>query len=220
MIRTITVEARNSVMNAEDMVPRLADGLARLRADLPPNHFIEYDGVVAESKEAQAALQANAPLCLGMILILLVTLFNSYRRPVIIMLTAPLIIIGVVIGLFVMRATFGFMEILGIYALAGIIMNNAIVLINRFDIERADPDKSDFDAIVSASMRRLRPILMTMGTTVIGLMPLIIGRDALFYGMSSVIAFGLAVGTILTLGVTPVLYSLFFRIRYQPRSPS
>ncbi len=220
MIRTITVEARNSVMNAEDMVPRLADGLARLRADLPPNHFIEYDGVVAESKEAQAALQANAPLCLGMILILLVTLFNSYRRPVIIMLTAPLIVIGVVIGLFVMRSTFGFMEILGIYALAGIIMNNAIVLINRFDIERADADKSDFDAIVSASMRRLRPILMTMGTTVIGLMPLIIGRDALFYGMSSVIAFGLAVGTILTLGVTPVLYSLFFRIRYQPRSQS
>ena len=94
------------------------------------------------------------------------------------------------------------------------------VLDNPADIERADADKSDFDAIVSASMRRLRPILMTMGTTVIGLMPLIIGRDALFYGMSSVIAFGLAVGTILTLGVTPVLYSLFFRIRYQPRSQS
>jgi len=158
-------------------------------------------------------LQANAPMCFIAIFVLLVALFNSVARPVLIFTTAPLVIIGAAAGIFIMNATFGFMEILGLYALAGIIMNNAIVLIDRCDIERAVPEQSDFDAVINASVRRLRPILMTTATTILGLMPLIISRDALFYGMSSVIAFGLGVGTILTLGVTPVLYSLFFKIQ-------
>lgn len=212
MVRTVTVEARNIMMTAEDMVPLITSELDALKQDLPPNHSIEFDGVVAESKDAQSALQANAPMCFIAIFILLVALFNSVARPVLIFTTAPLVIIGASAGIFIMGATFGFMEILGLYALAGIIMNNAIVLIDRCDIERAVPGQSDFDAVINASVRRLRPILMTTATTILGLMPLIIGQDALFYGMSSVIAFGLGVGTVLTLGVTPVLYSLFFKI--------
>lgn len=112
-----------------------------------------------------------------------------------------------------MGVNFGFMVILGLYSLAGILINNSIVLIDRIDIERAAGERSDFEAVVSASVRRLRPIVMTTVTTILGLLPLIVFVDALFYGMASVIAFGLAVGTVLTLGVAPVLYCLMFGIR-------
>jgi multidrug efflux pump subunit AcrB len=146
--------------------------------------------------------------------LLLVIQFNSYRRPVIIFGTIPLLLIGAALGLFTMGANFGFMVILGLYALAGIIINNAIVLIDRIDIEREEGgEETATEAVISASVRRLRPILMTTVTTILGLLPLIVTHDALFYGMASVIAFGLLVGTVLTLGVVPVLYSLFFRLR-------
>jgi len=208
MERTVTVEARNTIMTAEDMVPLIMPALDALRADLAPGHSIELDGVVAESAEGRAALAANVPLCVGAILVLLVAQFNSFRRPAIIVLTIPLVLIGAVVGIYVMGADFGFMPILGLYALAGIIINNAIVLIDRIDIQRRS-GTDDAEAIVVASVRRLRPIVMTTVTTILGLMPLIVFRDALFYGMASVMAFGLAIGTVLTLGVVPVLYSLF-----------
>jgi len=221
--RTVTVEARNTVMTAEDMVPRVAEALDALRADLPPGHSIELDGVVAESAEGRAALAANLPLCLGAMLVLLVAQFNSFRRPAIIVVTIPLVLIGAVIGLYTLGADFGFMPILGLYSLAGIVINNAIVLIDRIDIERragAGDEGDEAEAIVTASVRRLRPIVMTTVTTILGLMPLIVSGDALFYGMAAVMAFGLAVGTALTLGVVPVLYSLFLVGRPGGRAPS
>jgi len=213
MARTITVEARNELMTAEDMVPLIADDLAEIEADLPPGHHIEFDGVVAQSAEGRAALAANIPLCVGAMLVLLVAQFNGYARPLIILGTIPLVLIGAVLGLYVSGADFGFMPILGLYALAGIVINNAIVLIDRIDLERAEGAKPDLDALVDACARRLRPILMTTITTILGLLPLIVFQDALFYGMASVMAGGLLVGTLLTLGVVPVLYSLAFGIR-------
>jgi multidrug efflux pump subunit AcrB len=217
LTRTVTIEARNSRMTAEDMVPILDPKLEQLRQELPTGHSIEYDGVVADSSEGRAALAANIPLCFGVIVVLLVAQFNGFRRPAIILATIPLILIGVAAGLYAMDANFGFMPILGIYSLAGIIINNAIVLIDRIDIERSagtDP----FEAIVTASVRRMRPILMTTVTTILGLLPLIVTQDALFFGMASVMAFGLGVGTLLTLGVVPVLYSLLLGVRPQARA--
>ncbi|WP_435105297.1 efflux RND transporter permease subunit [Arhodomonas sp. AD133] len=213
LARTVTVEARSTQLSAEDMVPRIADELDALRDDLPPGHSIEIDGVVETSHDARAALAANVPFCVGAILLLLVAQFNGFGRPAIIVATIPLMLIGAVTGLYLMQVNFGFMVILGLYALAGILINNAIVLIDRIDIEREAGEAGNaFEAVVSASVRRLRPILMTTVTTILGLLPLIVFRDALFYGMASVIAFGLAVGTVLTLGVVPVLYSLIFRV--------
>jgi multidrug efflux pump subunit AcrB len=212
MTRTVTVEARNSIMTAEDMVPLLMPELNRLEAELPPGHGIELDGVVQESREGQAALAANIPLCLGLIAILLVAQFNGFLRPLVIVATIPLVLVGVAAGLYALKADFGFMPILGIYSLAGIIINNAIVLIDRIDIER-DAGAEPFEAVVSASVRRFRPILMTTATTILGLLPLILVVDPLFYGMASVMAFGLGVGTVLTLGVVPVLYSLLLGVR-------
>jgi len=185
-----------------------------LRAELAPGHVIELDGVIQDSSEARASLATNVPLCVGAILILLVTQFNSYRRPLLIVATIPLLMIGAVTGIHVMDAQFGFMPLLGLYALAGILVNNAIVLIDRIDIERSERPSADFEALVSACVRRLRPILMTTVTTVVGLLPLILSGDPLFYGMASVVAFGLVVGTALTLGVVPALYSLVFGVRH------
>jgi len=211
--RTITIEARNRIMTAEDMVPRIQPALEKIESELAPGHRLEIDGVVEQSNEARSALLANVPLCIGVIVVLMVIQFNSYRRPAIIFATIPLLLVGAVAGIYVMNANFGFMVILGLYSLAGIVINNAIVLIDRIDIERSEGATDDFEAIISASVRRLRPILMTTVTTILGLLPLIVARDALFYGMANVIAFGLLVGTILTLGVVPVLYSLLFGIQ-------
>ena len=211
LFRTITVEAKNIFMTAESMVPLIDEQLKDMADTLPPSYNIKYTGVITRSSEAQSSLMANLPLCLIIIVLLLIAQFNSFRRAGIILLTIPLMIIGAVLGLVVMNANIGFMESLGLYALAGIIINNAIVLVDRIDIDRS-LGANAYEAIISASVRRLRPIVMTSVTTILGLLPLMIKVDPLFYGMASIIAFGLAVGTVLTLGVTPVLYSILFKI--------
>ena len=211
LFRTISIQARNTEMAAEDLKLIIDEQIQALAADLPINHHIEYDGVIKESRAAQKALGASMPIVLGLILILLVAQFNSFRQAAVITLTIPLSFIGAVLGLFIMQAPFGFMVTLGLYSLAGIIINNAIVLIDRIKIETAS-GKSDYQAVVDACLTRLRPIAMTTITTVMGLLPLIIGKDPLFYGMANVIAFGLGIGTILTLAVVPALYCGFYRI--------
>ncbi|XQW85599.1 efflux RND transporter permease subunit [Thalassotalea piscium] len=212
MFRTISIEARNNDMAAEDLQGIIDDKIQALAADLPINHTIEYDGAIKESKAAQKALSANMPMVLGFILILLVAQFNSFRKTAVITLTIPLSFIGAVIGLLVMQAPFGFMVTLGLYSLAGIIINNAIVLIDRIKIEMEN-GKSEYQALITACLTRLRPIAMTTITTVMGLLPLILGNDPLFYGMANVIAFGLGIGTILTLAVVPVLYCSFYKVK-------
>ena len=210
---TVTVEARNLSLSPEDMAPMLKTRLDELRETLPPGHSIEFDGIIVDAGIGRAALFSNFPLCIGLAVLLLVAQFNGYRRPLIVLMTIPLVVIGVGLGLRIMQAEFGFLVILGLFALAGIIVNNAIVLIDRIDIERASGEHSDWDAVVTACVRRLRAIIITTITTIIGLLPLILGRDVLFFGMASIMAFGLAVGTILTLGVVPALYCMFFGIR-------
>jgi multidrug efflux pump subunit AcrB len=217
MTRTITIEAKNLLMTAEDMVPLVAPTLDTLRQDLAPGHEIEFTGVVDDSSEAQAALSANVPVCIALIILLLVGQFNSYLRPLIILATIPLVLTGAAIGIYAFGFEFGFMPLLGLYSLAGIIINNAIVLIDRIDLERTSgTHASDFDALVMACALRLRPIIMTTVTTILGFLPIIVSKDALFYGLAALMASGLAVGTVMTLGVVPVLYSLIFNIK-RPR---
>lgn len=213
--RTILIEARNTKLSSEEFKPIIDADIQALAKTLPPNHRISYDGAIAQSIEAQQALTANIPLCIGIIIILLIAQFNSYRRALMVMLAIPMMMIGAVLGLKIMGAEFGFMVTLGLYALAGIIVNNAIVLIDRIDLERQTLDENDdhLEAVIHASVRRLRPIMMSTVTTTLGLLPLLISQDPLFYGMAAVIAFGLSVGALFTLGFTPVLYTLFFKIK-------
>jgi len=211
MFSTITVEASNTDMTAQDLKAVIDDEIQALKKDLPVNHILEYDGVIVQSQEAQQALGASMPMVIGLVLILLVMQFNSYRRAMIIVLTIPLSLIGTIIGLLVMSAPFGFMVTLGIYSLAGIIINNGIVLIDRIDIERHQ-GASDYQAIINSCLTRLRPIAMTTVTTIMGLLPLLMDPSSMFYGMATVLAFGLGVGTVLTLAVVPVLYASFYKI--------
>jgi len=209
LARTVTIEARSDVMGAEDMVPLIQPLLDDLQASMPPGHSIEFDGIITQSAEGRSALLANMPVSFGIILLLLVMQFNSFRRPIILMMTIPLILVGVALGLRGFGADFGFMPILGMLSLAGIVMCNAIVLIDRIEIERSK-GYTGLEPIIRAGKRRLRPILMTTVTTVLGLMPLIVSLDPLFFGMATVMAAGLTMGAILTLGFVPVVYSLFF----------
>ncbi|WP_017445053.1 efflux RND transporter permease subunit [Gayadomonas joobiniege] len=210
LFKTVSIEARNLSITAEDLKSVIDEELQSLAADLPANHWVEYDGVIEESAEAQQALAANMPLVLAGVLVLLVIQFNSFRRPLIIVITIPLAFIGAVVGLLVMQAPFGFMVSLGLYSLAGIIINNAIVLIDRIDILRKQGEDIH-SAVYNACLSRLRPVCMTTVTTVLGLLPLIIAHDPLFYGLASVLAFGLGIGTLLTLCVVPAVYLLLFK---------
>ena len=207
--RTLTVEARNNVLSAPALLAAirpLLDGL-----DLPAGHTWEVGGEIEDQGEANDNLFGLLPIALGGIVILLVGQFNSFRKGGIVLATIPLGMIGGTVGLIVMGAPYGFMVLLGFFSLAGILINNGIVLIDRIQIEQAT-GQAPRDAIFSACMARLRPILMTTLTTVLGLVPLILFGGALFYGMATVIAFGLVVGTVITLGFVPVLYAMLFSI--------
>jgi len=216
LFRTITIEAKHEWLPVADILKAVTPGVEKAMADLPPNHEWLFGGVLEDSNEAQAALMAYVPLCVGLIILLLILQFNSYRKPLIILLTIPLAMVGAFFGLLITQSFMGFMVTLGLYSLAGIIINNAIVLIDRIDIELA-AGREPFDAVISACVQRLRPIVMTTITTVLGLLPLILSRDPLFYGMSNAIAFGLGLGTLLTLGFVPVLYSFFYRVKIPRR---
>ncbi|MDJ0865436.1 MAG: efflux RND transporter permease subunit [Myxococcota bacterium] len=208
--RTVTVAGRHAVWTAAEFAAAIQDELADL--ELPPGYQLDQGGELESSREANSALFASLPLCFGAIVLLLVWQFDSVRRPLIIFLTIPLTLIGATLGLLATRAPFGFMETLGMLSLAGIVINNAIVLIDRIDLEIA-AGKAPYQAILSSCMRRLRPIVMTTLTTIVGLLPLMLFGGELWFGMAVVIAAGLAGGTLLTLGVVPVLYALFFRVR-------
>ncbi|MEM8840828.1 MAG: efflux RND transporter permease subunit [Pseudomonadota bacterium] len=206
--RTLTIEARNLSMNAAGLAAEMRPALEALR--LPAGHRWQLGGELADQAEANANLFGLLPFAFGGIVVLLVGQFNSFRKGGIVISTIPLVMVGGTLGLIIMGAPYGFMALLGFFSLAGILINNGIVLIDRIEIEEA-AGRLPRDAVIYACLARLRPILMTTLTTVLGLVPLILFGGALFYGMASIIAFGLIVGTIITLGFVPVLYTLLMR---------
>jgi multidrug efflux pump subunit AcrB len=183
--------------------------------DWPLGYFYEFGGELESSIQANQAIGAKVPIAFFIILILLITQFNSIRRTLIILLTIPLGTIGVTFGLLVAGSSFGFMTMLGVISLAGIIINNAIVLIDRIRIEISETGLDPAAAVIEAAQRRLRPILLTAGTTIGGLLPLWLGGSPMFKPMAIAIIFGLLFATILTLGFVPLLYSLVFRVRFK-----
>jgi len=175
----------------------------------------ELGGEMESSVDANASIMAKLPVAMMIIVLLLVAQFNSLRRPLIILTTIPLGMIGVVVGLLVARSYMGFMTFLGVISLAGIVINNAIVLLDRIRIEIEENGLASAQAVVHAAQQRLRPILLTTATTIGGLLPLWFGGGVMYKPMAIAIIFGLLFATILTLGVVPVLYSLFFRVNFK-----
>ncbi|MEO1956362.1 MAG: efflux RND transporter permease subunit [Methylophilaceae bacterium] len=208
--RTISVSTKSSEMTAIEVLAAVTPILESM--DYPEFHRWELGGELGDSAKAQKKLTKWFPVCFLMIIVLLVWQFNSFRRAGIVLITIPLILIGAVIGLLVMQADFGFMVILGLLSLAGTIINNGIVMIDRVETLREE-GASPYDAVIGSAISRFRPILLSVITTVLGLLPLILSQDPLFYGMACVMAFGLLVGTVFTLGIIPILYTLFFRVK-------
>jgi multidrug efflux pump subunit AcrB len=167
---------------------------------LKEGYWWEVGGELESKAETMEKLTRWMPHCFFGIIVLLVWQFNSIRRPLIIFITIPLAFVGGFIGLYIMQAPFDFFGMLGLLSLAGVIINNGIVLIDKIDSERA-AGREPYDAVVMAALSRFRPITMATITTILGVMPLIVSVDPLFYAMACIIAFGLAVGTVLTLGV-------------------
>jgi multidrug efflux pump subunit AcrB len=206
--RTVTVSAKHPTYFASELLDRILPTLDDL--DLPAGFRVEIGGEVEDAARAQAALFYYLPHCLIAIILLLIWQFNSVRKPLIIALTIPLAMIGGVVGLLITGSPFSFTSTLGFLSLAGIIINNAIVLIDRINLE-LEAEASLYEAVVTAAVKRLRPILMTTLTTVLGLLPLIFFGGDLWFGMANVIAFGLAMGTVMTLGAVPVLYTILYK---------
>jgi len=216
--RLTTVTASSELENgvtAVEVTNSLGEWLEAVQANWPPGYFYEFGGELEESGKSEGAINSKLPFAGLFIVILLVAQFNSVRRPLIILLTIPLSIVGVVIGLLAAKSSFGFMTLLGVISLAGIVINNAIVLIDRIGIEINENGYDPAHAIIEAAQRRLRPILLTTVTTVGGLLPLWFGGGPMWESMAVAIIFGLIFATLLTLGVVPVLYALLFRVSFK-----
>lgn len=215
-LKTVTVEADvQTGYTVAEVNNAMVPWLEKERVHWGPGYFYSLGGENEESDKANASITEQLPIAGLIILLLLVGQFNSIRRPLIILLTIPLGVIGVVIGLLVARSYMGFMTFLGIISLAGIVINNAIVLLDRIKTEIEENGLPPPRAILEAAQRRLRPILLTTATTMLALVPLWLGGGVMFEPMAIAIIFGLLFATLLTLAVVPVLYSLFFRVSFK-----
>ena len=219
-LKTVTLSAQlQPGYNAIAIAGELEGWLVEQSRGWPVGYRYEQGGELESSGKAQASIGVKLPVAGLIILLLLVGQFDSLRRPAIILLTIPLGLIGVILGLLITQKPLGFMAILGVISLSGIVINNAIVLIDRIKIEIEVGGREPAEAVIEAAQRRLRPILLTTATTVGGLVPLWLGGGSMFSPMAVAILFGLLFATLLTLGVVPVLYALFFRVRFDHVSP-
>ena len=176
---------------------------------------IKYDlgGEAEDTAKNMGAVIKYIPLSLFIIILLLIGQFNSIRKTLIILFTIPLGLIGVIFGLLIANSSFGFMAFLGVISLIGIVINNAIVLIDRIQIEINEFNKTPYQAILDSAIQRFRPIALTTATTSLGLIPLWIGGGLMWQPMAITIMFGLLFATVLTLLFVPVLYSILFRVK-------
>ncbi|MEM7136701.1 MAG: efflux RND transporter permease subunit [Myxococcota bacterium] len=193
-----------------DSAPRL---LARLKPqveaiDYPPGYHVEWGGEYESTNDAQAALFEPIPIFVGIMVLIVIGLFNAIRQPLVIWLTVPLAIIGVTVGLLLTDQPFGFMALLGFLSLSGMLIKNAIVLVDQIDLEIRE-GKPTYTAILDSGVSRLRPVAMAAATTILGMIPLF--SDAFYIAMAVTIVGGLAVATVLTMVVVPVFYAILFK---------
>ncbi len=178
--------------------------------ELPDGYSLEWDGEYGDSKEANENLAATLPLGFTAMVLTVFILFGTVRQPIVIWLVVPLALIGVVVGLLVTGLPLEFMGILGLLSLSGLLIKNAIVLVDQTDVE-VKAGTPRFEAVIDAAASRVRPVMMGALTTMLGVIPLFF--DAFFQSMAVVLVSGLLFATVLTLIVVPALYAIFFRVR-------
>ena len=209
---TVTCDAKSG-FTAQDVTNALVPWLQEDSKSWKQGYRYALGGESEQSGEALGAVIAKLPLSGFIILMLLVVQFNSFRKTFIVLSTIPLGLIGVVAGLLIFRASFGFFAFLGLISLAGIAINNAIVLLDRIQIELDQSGKKPIEAIVAAAQQRFRPILLTSCTTTLGLVPLYLGGGLMWESMAVAIMVGLLFATVITLLFVPVLYKILFAVK-------
>lgn len=215
LFKTVTIQSYlKEGANTKVIMAELTPWLDEYKKSWPQGYTYALGGDDESTKENMGAVVGYLPLSVFIIIMLLIIQFNSLRKTFIVLTTIPLGIIGVVFGLIVLNSYFGFMAFLGVISLAGIVINNAIVLIDRIDIEINELDKDPSVAVVDASLQRFRPILLTTFTTTLGLIPLYLGGGLMWEPMAASIMIGLLFATLITLLFVPVLYSIMFRIKH------
>jgi len=214
---TVTVRAdiRNK-LTAPTVVAQILPTLEDIRAKLPEGYLLRTGGTVEDSARGQNSINAGMPLFLLVVVTLLMLQLRSFSRTMLVLLTAPLGLIGVTLFLLVFRVPFGFVAMLGTIALAGMIMRNSVILVDQIEHDIA-AGNDRWHAIVEATVRRFRPIVLTALAAVLAMIPLT--RSAFFGPMAVAIMGGLIVATVLTLLFLPALYAAWFRVhRGEPQA--
>ncbi len=214
---TITVRA-DTVGGAQgiDVTQAIDARLAGLRAQLPLGYRIEVGGSVENNVKAQASIDAQMPVMLFAVLTLLMIQLQSFARTLMVLLTAPLGLIGVAAALLLFHKPFGFVAMLGTIAMLGIIMRNSVILMDQIDRDIRD-GADRLQAIIGATVRRFRPITLTAAAAVLALIPLV--PDAFFGPMAVALMGGITVATVLTLFFLPALYAAWFRVPAEAPAP-
>nr|WP_233883761.1 efflux RND transporter permease subunit [Paraburkholderia flagellata] len=208
---TITVQSDvRAGAQGIDVTHALDRKLESIKQALPPGYHIEVGGSVEESAKGQASIFAQLPVLAIAVLTLLMIQLQSLTRVLMVVLTAPLGLIGVVIALLVFRQPFGFVAMLGVIAMFGIIMRNSVILVDQIETDIRAGHKR-FDAVVGATVRRFRPIMLTAAAAVLALIPLL--RSNFFGPMATALMGGITIATVLTLFFLPAAYAAAFRVR-------
>ncbi|MGI9483948.1 MAG: efflux RND transporter permease subunit [Hyphomicrobiales bacterium] len=208
-IQTIIASANPKGELASPLFNRLRPQIEAM--DLQPGYSVSWGGEFEDSFEAQSGLYKALPVGFLFMIITSILLFGKIRQPLIIWLTVPLAIIGITAGLLGMNGAFDFMALLGALSLIGLLIKNAIVLIEEIDQQIAD-GKPPLTGILDAAVSRMRPVTMAAATTILGMLPLL--QDVFFVNMSLTIMFGLGFATVLTLIFVPVLYAILFQVPF------
>ena len=211
--RLPTVTVRADI--ADGLLPpevtgQILPALDGIRAALPDGYLLEVGGTVEDSARGQNSIKAGMPLFLIVVVTLLMLQLRSFSRAAMVLVTAPLGIIGATLFLLIFRVPFGFVALLGTIALAGMIMRNSVILIDQIQ-QDIDAGHDRWHAIIDATVRRFRPIVLTALAAVLAMIPL--SRSAFYGSMAISIMGGLIVGTVLTLVFLPALYAAWFRVR-------
>jgi multidrug efflux pump subunit AcrB len=209
--RTITIQS-NPIQDVT--LPSLRDDVLEdfdaLAASLPSGYSMEWGGEHEDTISAQASLVPGVVPAVAVMLFIIVVLFNAIRPLLVIVFTIPFALIGIIVGLMPTGTPFGFLALLGAMSLVGMMIKNAIVLLDQVNIE-LDEGVVPYDAVINAALSRLRPVLLAAATTVLGVIPLL--QDLFWIGLAITIMAGLTFGTILTMVVVPTLYATLFRLK-------
>lgn len=207
---TVTIQADvPASIQPMTVVQKLTKDVAAFRAKLPPGYSVVAGGTVEDSAKAQNSIFAVFPLMVLLMLSILMVQLMSFQRLIMVLLTAPLAIVGVAASLLIFQVPMGFVAILGVISLTGMVIRNSVILIDQIDKHIADGE-APWDAVISATQHRLRPILLTAAAAILGMIPI---APTVFWGpMAFAVIGGLLVATLLTLVFLPALYVTWFRI--------